>query len=1148
MVSLVLIFVQFLILGLVFLFSGAGGSYKSWKKRWFILKGNTISYYKARGDAAPAGTIYVEELSAAEPTNERKKPHCFALKSKDNEARVYYMCADSDEDMNDWIRVINQARTRDTTRTTAAQKPSEPIKQFATAEWFVTNGIRIVGDVHPKILRALGHGVPKEDKTRDERGWFVNRHLPLSTLLNIFSFNGWNVETMYESESYYPNNPTPKDITCVVLWKTRQPTRATAEGGDSAISAQLKSSNAFKSRQPVPSVAGPASPTAAAAPLSSTVAASPLAKATPPPKPAPPRQQQQQQQQLAAAAAAVATVAGSSAATSGRAPNAAGPTSSTAAAAAMLSNDPSYTGDVHGRVLAPAVEGFRVETGRERSANDTHDQILIENPELEVCWYSNYFKGRTHSNFVGFEEEEGPFVLSVIHEVDRLGNPLQQQQSTHLTHSYQYRTIVWRTTVIERIIVPVKNEKETLSPSDLLAAACPSLAERTGIKLREVDELTDDFVKQLVAMEDTITSKRFKFGALYAKDGQLKDNDMFCNETGSKSFDDFMLALGDKIELANWSKFRAGLDTKKGMTGTHSIYTAYRGYEIMFHVSTMLPYNEADKQQLERKRHIGNDIATIVFVDGTTPFSPKAISSHFLHVFAVVQPEVVVADVEDLLDAEGGMTTQYRVHVVSSDKVPKFGPPVPNPPVFRSGPAMREFLLAKLINGETSTYVSDSFQARSVRTLTTILKYIHEKYFESGSKSSMTKRLNITPQSVYITNGAALLAEAGSSINPPSTSPSAPSSGVSITSMRSQGAGETVGGATTSLFSDLYTVTPLLADFPHEILCAARLSDDVILLGTDFGLFMWQWHFGSDVKEIRTEKRRSFSKLAVRRDLNLLAALGCKRGGHSYVMLYALDDILAGSSKHGVMAACKGRKLSHSRGCVVMDLLPAEVSQNVASPAPVMHSTSFGRPSQDRNDEHRPILCVATRKSVMMYNWSLGTREFVRTRELFLPEQCTHLKFSWQGVAVAVGGELNMLDMETGNVTTSILPQAGVKAGIQSITKGETNSTLQVNYNNLTTFVDYKGAQTRDLVIKWSAVPHGVVVTTSSHLLGFTNNTIELRSLLNGASLQAVPFQSSVVLLHEENAIYVSANLEDEEGSRVSSFYRIEYNSKKASS
>ncbi|XP_053149106.1 ral GTPase-activating protein subunit alpha-2-like [Hemicordylus capensis] len=83
--------------------------------------------------------------------------------------------------------------------------------------------------------------------------------------------------------------------------------------------------------------------------------------------------------------------------------------------------------------------------------------------------------------------------------------------------------------------------------------------------------------------------------------------------------------------------FRGGLDVTRGQTGTESVYTNFRGKEIMFHVSTKLPFTEGDAQQLQQKRHIGNDIVAIVFQDENTPFVPDMIASNFLHAYVVVQ-------------------------------------------------------------------------------------------------------------------------------------------------------------------------------------------------------------------------------------------------------------------------------------------------------------------------------------------------------------------------------------------------------------------------------------------------------------------------------------------------------------------------------
>ncbi|KAL7980959.1 hypothetical protein Chor_002113 [Crotalus horridus] len=99
-------------------------------------------------------------------------------------------------------------------------------------------------------------------------------------------------------------------------------------------------------------------------------------------------------------------------------------------------------------------------------------------------------------------------------------------------------------------------------------------------------------------------------------------------ETGSESFQRLLSLLGDTVTLKGWNGYRGGLDTKR----IYSIYTVYQGHEIMFHVSTMLPYSKENKQQVERKRHIGNDIVTIVFQEGeaaSPAFKPSMIRSHF---------------------------------------------------------------------------------------------------------------------------------------------------------------------------------------------------------------------------------------------------------------------------------------------------------------------------------------------------------------------------------------------------------------------------------------------------------------------------------------------------------------------------------------
>lgn len=46
-----------------------------------------------------------------------------------------------------------------------------------------------------------------------------------------------------------------------------------------------------------------------------------------------------------------------------------------------------------------------------------------------------------------------------------------------------------------------------------------------------------------------------------------------------------------------------------------------------------------DPPQLQRKRHIGNDIVAVIFQEEATPFVPDMIASNFLHAYILVQVE-----------------------------------------------------------------------------------------------------------------------------------------------------------------------------------------------------------------------------------------------------------------------------------------------------------------------------------------------------------------------------------------------------------------------------------------------------------------------------------------------------------------------------
>ncbi|XP_025865113.1 GTPase-activating Rap/Ran-GAP domain-like protein 3 isoform X5 [Vulpes vulpes] len=362
---------------------------------------------------------------------------------------------------------------------------------------------------------------------------------------------------------------------------------------------------------------------------------------------------------------------------------------------------------------------FRVENGSSDELQNTtalpgtwrRTDVHLENPEYHTRWYFKYFLGQVHQNYIGNDAEKSPFFLSVT---------LSDQNNQRVP---QYRAILWRKTGTQKICLPYSPTK-TLSVKSILSAMNLDKFEKGP---REI--FHPEIQKDLLVLEEQEGSVNFKFGVLFAKDGQLTDDEMLSNEIGSYAFQKFLNLLGDKITLKGWTGYRGGLDTKNDTTGVHSVYTVYQGHEIMFHVSTMLPYSKENKQQVERKRHIGNDIVTIVFQEGEEPspaFKPSMIRSHFTHIFALVRYDQ--------------QNDNYRLKIFSEESVPLFGPPLPSPPVFTDHQEFRDFLLVKLINGEKATLETPTFAQKRRRTLDMLIRSLYQDLMPDLHKNMLNRR------------------------------------------------------------------------------------------------------------------------------------------------------------------------------------------------------------------------------------------------------------------------------------------------------------------------------------------------------------------------------------------------------------------------
>ncbi|KAL5500671.1 hypothetical protein EMCRGX_G012265 [Ephydatia muelleri] len=190
---------------------------------------------------------------------------------------------------------------------------------------------------------------------------------------------------------------------------------------------------------------------------------------------------------------------------------------------------------------------------------------------------------------------------------------------------------------------------------------------------------------------------------------QVSEEEMFSNVETPKAFEEFLDMKGNKVKLKG---FHGGLDTVNDQTGEYSCYTTHKDKDIMFHVlhppplSTLLPYNATDSQQVPAQGHIGNDIVVLVFLqDKNATFCPCIIRSHFIHSYIVVQVEYPNTD-----------HVVYKVAMAAKNDDGQFDPPLLHPTVFQKGPEFREWLLTKLLNAEVSCHRAPDFQKLATRT------------------------------------------------------------------------------------------------------------------------------------------------------------------------------------------------------------------------------------------------------------------------------------------------------------------------------------------------------------------------------------------------------------------------------------------------
>lgn len=737
--------------------------------------------------------------------------------------------------------------------------------------------------------------------------------------------------------------------------------------------------------------------------------------------------------------------------------------------------------------------------------------ILLENPEIETRWYFKYFLGHHHKNLIAFitsrDGELEPVLLSMFSE--------------ETGEDIQVRAILWRKSGSERLLTRIPKGK-MVEPKKIIANFGHGPPDKKQIEVKEAS-LQDE----LLVLEEQEGAVNFKIGVLYGKAGQRSDDEMFSNENGSPAFDTFYKELGNVHKQKGFTGYRAGLDVNNSSTGEYMVHATEFGKEIVFHVSTLLPFSKDNPQQLERKRHLGNDICNVIFQeDANTAFETDQYHSKYTHIFAVVSP----------LPAD-----KYCLQVFTKNTVPEYGPPLPNPAVFNTLAELRQFLIVKLLNGEKATLASpvSSFAKKKERTLEALILNIHEKYDRRRTLNRVTPKGNGRQRvEAFRSKGQSIkmnkIAE-----------------GTAPTSMRNM-----------SMEQGLEPWTPI---------CITSSLGKNVVAGDSWGNdFIGSSAFGVTIFSVEKHDEGELESRVLIDNSVAIVALNIDEESDMLFCMSAASIDEKNDPKNGQVYAIPldilmHRESPHSR----KDLKKFIVA---GSKGASLYSIHSGSTSTASILSKACKLVVAVGRKVKTYQFipknparvpGMGTGgSFVQLHEYPCADNIESVTLgeptsgkSGQLVCCAlVSGGFALVNIETGEEIPLTLDNSALEVQpVMSLQVDDPiDSAMQefiICYNQAVEFKHPNGHNSRQYNVRWSSRPHAIAYVYP-YLLGFTNNAIEVVTMINGSLVKTlsmarchflgckrgVYFTStlngqSMLYKMSEDALSGKASVEDEMGS-----------------
>jgi len=263
--------------------------------------------------------------------------------------------------------------------------------------------------------------------------------------------------------------------------------------------------------------------------------------------------------------------------------------------------------------------------------------------------------------------------------------------------------------------------------------------------------------------------------------------------------------------------------------------------------------------------------------------------------------------------------------------------------------------------------------------------------------------------------------------------------------------------------------------FSSEVLCASFWGVNIII-GTKSGLFLLDRSGGGDVYTL--VKGRKFSQLEIIESLGIMV---CLHGKKNKLGMYNLSWL-----KAQVVPSDKTMPKSYAP---ILDL---------------QHVTFFQIARFDR----MKFLCVAMTGCILVFLWAPKPyHKFMKFKEFNIPHDPVMVDLRVNEdeslkITFATTAGFYTMDVETGTALNLFVPLPSPSRGIGPVAiipKDTTNKCdLLLCFAQRVVTVNQYGDVVKDMKLGWEGIPNSLAFSPPNELLGWSEKTFEIRSLING--------------------------------------------------